>query len=117
MSQTEFWLNFPFDRDRFFTVGELRRFEAGLRRTREHNPELGKFMRDPKWPAPEWMQLRKKELIPLMLFANHTGLADQDEFLLTAEGDPVDARVSPLRQHIKSAVHTGRACLGPGCRR
>jgi hypothetical protein len=84
---------FPFQRDRLYPVRELRAFEAQLLVARQRDPEFSKLLRVPRGPAPGWIRLRNKELVPLKLFADHTRISDDEQFLLRPEGDPVDAQI------------------------
>jgi hypothetical protein len=86
-------IEFPFERARLHRIHELKAFEAELLVTRQRDLKLDRMLRDPRGRAPGWIRLRNKELVPLKLFADHTGLSDGDQFLLRPEGDPIDAQV------------------------
>ncbi len=91
---------FPFERGRSYLVRDLRAFEADLLVARRRDTELCKLLRNPRKPAPGWMRLRNKELVPLKLYADHVGLSGDDEFLLRPEGDPIDAQIFTANQIV-----------------
>lgn len=93
-------IEFPFERGRTYLFGELREFEAGLLIARQRDRQLSNLLRDPRGPAPTWMRLRNKELVPLKLYADHVGMSDGDQFLLRPEGDPVDAQIIAPNQTV-----------------
>jgi hypothetical protein len=105
---------FPFERGRLYFMRELRAFEAELLTARQRDRELTKLLRDPRRSAPGWMGLRNKELVPLKLFANHMCLSDDDQFLLTAEGDPVDAQITTVSGTLSLQLTLAAPIWGDG---
>ena len=83
-------VNFPFIRDRFYPVGELRTFETELRGARQDDRNLTEAIRGRKL---KWAKLWTEELFPLWLFAKHNRVPDEDEFRIMSEGHPVDAEL------------------------
>jgi putative transcriptional regulator len=81
---------FPFVRDRFYPIAELRAFEAELRIARQGDRDLTEAIRGRKLT---WAKLWTEELFPLWLYANHDRLPDEDEFRIMPEGHPVDAEL------------------------
>jgi hypothetical protein len=93
-------VEFPFERGRLHSLGELRAFERRVLIERQRDPKLSKALRDPRGTAPAWMRLRNKELVPLKVFADQVGFPDEDHFVLMPAGDPVDARIVGQRETL-----------------
>jgi hypothetical protein len=83
-------VDFPFVRDRFYPIGELRAFETELRDARQGDLDLTEAIRGRKL---RWAKLWTEELFPLWLYANHHRLLDEAEFRIMSEGHPVDAEL------------------------
>jgi hypothetical protein len=86
-------IKFPFERERYYPIGDLRRFEAALLDARQRDPALSALWRCPSGPDAELMRLRNDELVPLIVFAEHKELTDSDSFRISAKGDPIDVKV------------------------
>ncbi len=90
-------VNFPFIRDRFYSIRELRTFETELRAARQNNPDFSADVRARKLP---WAKLWTEELFPVWLYANHSQKSDQEEFRIMPEGHPVDAELRALSGEV-----------------
>jgi hypothetical protein len=93
-------IEFPFQRGRPYSLGELRAFESDLLAARRRDKGLGDLLRDPSGPTAWWMRLRNKELAPLRVFADHIGAPDDDQFLINPDGGPVDAQIIAERRTL-----------------
>jgi hypothetical protein len=80
-------VTFPFVRDHFYPIAELRAFESELRDARQGDRHLTEAIRARKLT---WAKLWTEELFPLWLYASHDRLPDDDEFRIMPEGHPVD---------------------------
>jgi hypothetical protein len=83
-------ISFPFERNKFYSIGELRTFQTKLSEARQRDPILSANIRARKLP---WAKLCCEELFPIMLFAGHTCLPDDAEFRIMPEGNPVDVEL------------------------
>jgi hypothetical protein len=83
-------ISFPFERNKFYTIGELRAFQTKLSQARRRDPILSANIRARKLP---WAKLCCEELFPITVFADHNRLADDAEFRIMPEGDPVDVEL------------------------
>jgi hypothetical protein len=70
----------PFQANKWYKLGDLRRVAAEMIRARKADPTLSAMMRvqSEKW-AKDW----NEEIYPLKVFADHTLLSDDDEFIWT----------------------------------
>jgi hypothetical protein len=80
-------ISFPFERDKSYPMGDLRRFQAVLSQARQQDRGLADKIRARKLP---WAKLCCEELFPIILFADHNRLPDDAEFRIMAEGNAVD---------------------------
>jgi hypothetical protein len=83
-------ISFPFERDKFYSIGELRAFQTKLSEARQQDPVLTASIRARKLP---WAKLCCEELFPIMLFADLNRLQDDAEFRIMPEGNPVDVEL------------------------
>jgi hypothetical protein len=83
-------IGFPFERDKFYPIGELRAFQTRLSQARQQDPVLSANIRARKLP---WAKLCCEELFPIMLFADHYRLPDNPEFRIMPEGNAVDVEL------------------------
>jgi hypothetical protein len=60
-------ISFPFERDKFYSIGELRAFQTKLSEARQQDPVVTASIRARKLP---WAKLCCEELFPIMLFAD-----------------------------------------------
>ena len=88
-------MKFPFERNKFFTIGELRAFENELTSIRQSNPALSKNWRVPKGKIVAWDKIRQ-ETYPLKLFADHSRLSNEAKFRLSPAGHPSPVDVELL---------------------
>lgn len=83
-------VEFPFVRDKFYGIRELRIFEGRLRAARQDDPHLSAAIRARRLP---WAKLWTEELLPMSFYFDRAQRSEQDEFRLMPEGDPVDAEL------------------------
>lgn len=89
--------DFSFCRDQFYRIGEMRVFHAALLEKRQQSRGFSAAVRDRKLP---WAKLWTEEVFPLLLYANHHQLPDEDEFRIMPEGHPVDAELRLRSEEI-----------------
>jgi hypothetical protein len=65
-------ISFPFERDKSYAIGDLRRFQAVLSQARQQDRGLSNKIRARKLA---WAKLCCEELFPIMLFADHNRLS------------------------------------------
>jgi hypothetical protein len=107
-------IEFPFERGRTYEFRQLRAFETDLLKARQNDAELSNALRTPRGPSADWMSLRNKELVPLKLFADHRGIADNAQFLLRPKGDRVDADILEFGQTTHLQLTLAVPIWGPG---
>jgi hypothetical protein len=90
-------LNFSFCRDQFYRIGEMRAFQAALSEKRQQDLNFSAAVRNRKLP---WAKVWTEEVFPLLLYANHHQLPDEDEFRIMPEGHPVDAELRLRSEEI-----------------
>jgi hypothetical protein len=83
-------ISFPFERDKFYSIGELRAFQTKLSLARQRDPVLSANIRARKLP---WAKLYCEELFPIRLFADHNRLPGDAEFRIMPEGNSVDVEL------------------------
>jgi hypothetical protein len=83
-------ISFPFERDKSYPIGDLRRFQAALSQARREDRVLSDKIRARKLP---WAKLCCEELFPITLFADHNRMPDDAEFRIMAEGNAVDVEL------------------------
>jgi hypothetical protein len=83
-------ISFPFERDKFYSIGELRVFQTQLSEAFQEDPALGDNIRAGKLP---WAKLWREELFPILLYADHDHLADDAEFRVMPAGNTVDVEL------------------------
>jgi hypothetical protein len=83
-------ISFPFERDKSYSIGDLRRFQMALSQARQQDRDLSDKIRARKFP---WAKLCCEELFPITLFADHNGLPDNAEFRIMPEGNAVDVEL------------------------
>jgi hypothetical protein len=76
-------ISFPFERDKFYSIGEFRTFQGKLALARQQDAVLSAEIRARKLP---WAKLCCEELFPITLFADHNRLPDDAEFRIHARG-------------------------------
>jgi hypothetical protein len=93
---TGFWrlMYTNFERGKFYALAELRRSEAQLLNDRQQDKSLSAKWRAPTGDDAAFINVRSKELYPLMIFARHKKFHDEHLFRIMKEGDPVDAQLS-----------------------
>ncbi len=88
-------INFPFERSKVSTFGDLRTFERHLSDARKGDAELSKEWRIPTSPEAKRAVKIREETYPIKLLADNLSYEDCGTFQLTAEGFPnVDAIIS-----------------------
>lgn len=85
---------FPFEREVYYSLDELKRFEQELLNERQENPELSDELRAPVKGSPPWIKARNEELVPFLYYSNHSGLPNVAQFKMMPHGHPIDIDVS-----------------------
>lgn len=80
-------ISFPFERDKSYSIGELRAFQTKMSQSFRDDPALGDDIRSGK------LKLWREELFPILLYADHKRLSDNAEFRIMPEGDAVDVEL------------------------
>jgi hypothetical protein len=87
-------LIFPFERDREYSIRELRSFERALLFARQNDPEISASWRVPSTPHMKRCAKIREETYPIKLMADHKEYPDDTSFRLAVSGHPgVDARI------------------------
>jgi len=94
-------VHFPFVRDRKHSIGELRAFEAELLTARQRDQAFSAVLRTNQMP---WAKVRNEELLPIKLFADHTGMDDEERFRLMPEGHDTDVEIFGKENCIKFQI-------------
>jgi len=81
-------LQFPFERDKWYRLGDLQDFEEGLLDAVRKDKDLKKALRLPQ--VSPWVKLRANELIPFVVFAERRRLSRSTDFRIMPEGHHAD---------------------------
>ena len=98
MGDTMSEIEFPFKRQTWYALTELIIFEDHLLSARRQNKQ---FDNDLRCSRETWMQLRTKELYPLLCFAKQTTLATATQFQICAEGADADIELKDIKSKVR----------------
>ena len=87
-------VKFQFERGRGYSLGSVRAFEAELLAARQSDCALSEELRAPGNDSPRWIKLRNEELVPMIYYARHKGIADHANYIIMPEGCKVDIQLN-----------------------
>ena len=98
-------MRFPFERDRIYTIGELRAFEREFPAARQKDDALSKAWRAPNTPEMKRLVKIREETYPIKLLAHHKRYPDNATFHLTPFAFPgVDAEINSVGEHFNLQI-------------
>jgi hypothetical protein len=83
-------VNFPFERNKFYSVSELREFLGAITETRRKDRDLDVSLQMRKL---SWAKVFSEELLPIGLLAQQSHIPANAQFRLMPEGNPVDVEI------------------------